>query len=115
MDKTKHIMKLQAYSFDKIRDGEKIIEVRLYDEKRREIKLGDAIEFKREPEQTESVDTEVIGLLQYKSFEDLVNDFPASNFGYTSTEDLLNAIYSFYKKEDALKFGVLGIRIKLVK
>ncbi len=108
-------MKLQSYSFDKIRDSKKVIEVRLYDEKRREIRLGDSIEFKREPEQTENVYTEVIGLLQYKSFEDLVNDFSASDFGYTSKEDLLNAIYSFYKKEDAEKFGVLGIRIKLIK
>jgi ASC-1-like (ASCH) protein len=108
-------MKLQPYSFDKIRDGEKVIEVRLYDEKRREIRLGDSIEFKREPEQTENVHTEVIGLLWYKSFEDLVNDFPVSNFGYTSKEELLSAINNFYKKEDAEKFGVLGIRIKLIK
>lgn len=114
MNQTKHIMKLQAYSFDKIRDGGKIIEVRLYDEKRREIKLGNGIEFRKESEQTETVETEVIGLLQYKSFEDLVNDFPSTYFGYTSTEELLNTIYSFYKKEDAEKFGVLGIRIKLI-
>lgn len=108
-------MKLQPYSFDKIRDGKKIIEVRLFDEKRREIKLGDTIEFKREPEQTETVDTEVIGLLQYTSFEDLVNDFPADNFGHFDKDELLGTIYSFYKKEDALKFGVLGIRIRLIK
>ena len=115
MEPKTHIMKLQAYSFDKIRDGEKIIEVRLYDEKRREIKLGDKIEFKREPEQIETVNTEVAGLLNYKSFEDLVEDFPASDFGYSDKTELLNAIYSFYKKEDAEKYSVLGVRIKLIK
>lgn len=111
----KHIMKLQADSFNKIKDGKKIIEVRLYDEKRRAIKLGDNIEFKKEPEQIESIDTEVIDILQYKSFEDLVSNFPASDFGYESKEDLLASIYSFYKKEDGEKFGVLGIKIKLIK
>jgi ASC-1-like (ASCH) protein len=115
MEPKSHVMKLQAYSFDKIRDGEKTIEVRLYDEKRREINLGDEIAFKREPEQTETVKTEVVGLLNYKSFEDLVEDFPASDFGYSDKTELLNAIYSFYKKEDVAKYSVLGIKIKLVK
>jgi len=111
----KHIMKLQADSFDKIKGGKKIIEVRLYDDKRRTIKLGDNIEFKKEPEQIESINTEVIDLLRYKSFEDLINNFPASDFGYESKENLLTAIYSFYKKEEEEKFGVLGIKIKLIK
>ena len=108
-------MKLQAYSFDKIISGEKTIEVRLCDEKRKEIKLGDRIEFKREPEQIETVNTEVVGLLNYRSFDDLVEDFPASDFGYSDKIKLLNAIYRFYKKEDAEKYGVLGIKIKLIK
>lgn len=115
MEPKSHVMKLQAYSFDKIRGGEKTIEVRLYDEKRKEIKLGDKIEFKREPEQHETVNTEVVGLLNYKSFEDLVADFPANNFGYSDKTELLSAIYGFYKKEDAEKYSVLGIRIKLLK
>jgi ASC-1-like (ASCH) protein len=110
-----HIMKLQPFSFDKIKEGKKIIEVRLYDEKRREIKIGDVIEFKREPEQVETVKADVIGLLNYKTFADLASDFPASYFGHSDTEDLLKSIYAFYTKEQEEKYTVLGIKIKLIE
>ena len=75
-----HAMKLQPFSFDRIKKGNKIIEVRLYDEKRRDIKIWDVIEFKRESEQAETVKAEVTGLLNYKTFTDLAIDFPSSYF-----------------------------------
>ena len=109
-----HIMKLHSFPFDKIKEGKKIIEVRLYDEKRREIKIGDVIEFKREPEQVESVKAEVVALLNYKTFTDLADDFSSSHFGHPNTEDLLKSIYTFYTKEEEEKYTVLGIKIKLI-
>lgn len=109
-----HTMKLQPFPFDKIKEGKKIIEVRLCDEKRRDIKIGDTIEFKREPEQVEAVKAKVVALLNYKTFADLANDFPANYFGHLDKEDLLKSIYTFYTKEQEEKYTVLGIRIKLV-
>lgn len=111
----KHTMKLQPSSFEKIKDGGKIIEVRLYDEKRQEIKIGDIIEFKKEPEQTETIKTEVIGLLNYKTFKDLANDFPASFFGHHDADNLIKSIFTFYTKEQEEKYTVLGIRIRFIK
>lgn len=107
-------MKLQPFPFDKIKEGKKIIEVRLYDEKRQEIKIADVIEFKREPEQIESVKAEVVALLNYKTFANLAHDFPASNFGHSDTEDLLKSIYTFYTKDQEKQYTVLGIKIKLI-
>lgn len=40
-----HCMKLNAEPFEKIERGEKAIELRLFDEKRRAVKTGDIIEF----------------------------------------------------------------------
>ena len=40
-----HNMKLHKRPFDMIENGEKIFELRLYDEKRRAIQAGDEIEF----------------------------------------------------------------------
>jgi ASC-1-like (ASCH) protein len=60
-----HTIKLQPHPFDKIKEGSKTIEVRLFDEKRRAMQLGDTIEFRREPEQSETVTVEIIGLLNY--------------------------------------------------
>ena len=109
-----YTMKLQPLPFDKIKEGRKTIEVRLYDEKRRDIKLGDIIEFERESEQTEIIKTKVMGLLNYKTFTDLINDFPVTYFGHPDKEDLLKSIYTFYTKEQEEKYTVLGIKIKLI-
>lgn len=110
-----HVMKLQPYPFDRIKEGGKVIEVRLYDEKRRQIKIGDIIEFKKEPEQTETVLAEVTALLNYKTFAELAGDFSASAFGHPDRDDLLKSIYTFYKKKQEAEYTVLGIKIKLIK
>ena len=44
-----HVMKLQPEYFNYILNGTKRIEIRLYDEKRQNIKLGDKIKFLKEP------------------------------------------------------------------
>ena len=108
-----HTLKLQPFSFDKIKDGSKTIEVRLFDDKRREIKLGDTIEFRREPEQIETVQAEVIGLLNYKTFSDLAEDFPTID-GDAHKNILLDRIYSFYTKEQEAEHSVVGIKIRLI-
>ena len=42
-----HQIKLNESLFERIKNGTKTIEFRLYDEKRRKIKLGDKIEFSK--------------------------------------------------------------------
>lgn len=59
-----HEMNLQPKYFDFIKDGTKRIELRLYDEKRRSIQLGDIIEFAKS--ENEKFKAEVVGLLRYK-------------------------------------------------
>ncbi len=41
----KHVMKLQPTLFEMIKNGNKVIEIRLNDEKRRLLHKGDEIEF----------------------------------------------------------------------
>lgn len=55
----------------------------------------------------------VTGLLNYKTFQDLVGDFPPQYFGGRSEEEILLSLSEFYPKEQEEKFGVLGIRIRL--
>lgn len=54
-----HDMKLKAIYFDKIKTGEKIYEIRLNDEKRKLINVGDVLIFNKEPELKEKIATEV--------------------------------------------------------
>ena len=109
-----HELKLHSGPFDAIKAGTKTIECRLYDEKRQQIQIGDALIFRRAPELEESVTVEVTGLLYRPNFSDLFADFAPEIFGGKSVVELEDLIYSFYSKADEAKFGVLGIQIKMV-
>lgn len=110
----KHEMNLQPKYFDFIKNGTKRIELRLYDEKRSQIQLGDIIEFSN-PED-EKLEAEVIGLLRYKSFEDLFKDFDISILADASMakEELLSVLSEFYSPEKQAQYGVVGIRLKVL-
>lgn len=111
-----HEMKLKDKYFNFILKGSKRIEIRLYDEKRQTIKLGDTIKFVKEPNLDESFKAKVVGLLRYKTFEDMFEDFDISVLADSSMtkEDLLTVLEKFYSKEKQEKYGVLGIRIELI-
>ena len=73
-----HKMKLQPKYYNFILNGTKRIEIRLLDEKRKQIKIGDIIKFLKQPKLTESFNAKVIGLLRYNTFEDMFEDFDIS-------------------------------------
>ena len=107
-------MNLQPKYFDFIKGGTKRIELRLYDEKRQSIQLGDIIEFAKSED--EKFKAEVIGLLRYNSFADLFEDFDISILADSSMtkQELLEVLEEFYSEEKQAEFGVIGIRIKLI-
>ena len=111
-----HEMKLQPEYYNFILNGTKRIEIRLYDEKRQNIKLGDTIKFLKEPELSESFNAKVIGLLRYNSFKDMFKDFDISILSDKSMtkEELIKVLEQFYTKEKQERYGVLGIRIELL-
>lgn len=107
-----HQLKLRDNPYLCIKDGTKIIEIRLYDQKRRLINVWDIIEFSNQDTQSNEIITKSVWwLLIYSSFNDLVADFPVEYFGNRSREELLNLLYSFYSKEDETSLWVLGIRL----
>ena len=63
-----HKMNLQPKYFNFVKNGTKRIELRLYDEKRQTIQLGDIIEFSNS--ENDSLEAEVVGLLRYQTFDD---------------------------------------------
>ena len=112
----KHEMKLQQKYYDFIKRGTKRIEIRLFDEKRQKIKIGDTIKFLKEDNPDESFEVKVIGLLRYNSFEDMFKDFDISVLSDKSMtkDELISVLEKFYTKEKQEKYGVLGIRIELL-
>lgn len=111
-----HEMKLQPEYFNFILNGTKRIEIRLNDEKRQNIKLGDKIKFLKEPDLNESFEAQVIGLLRYNSFEEMFKDYDISILSDKSMtkEELISVLEQLYTKEKQEKYGVLGIRIELI-
>lgn len=111
-----HEIKLQPEYFNFILNGTKRIEIRLNDEKRQQIKIGDTIKFLKEPELNENFNAKVTGLLRYNSFDDMFKDFEIEILSDKSMtkEQLKNVLEQFYTKEKQEQYGVLGIRIELI-
>lgn len=110
-----HEMKLQPEYYNFIKSGTKRIELRLNDEKRQLINIGDKIIFFKEPSLDESFEAIVVDLLHYSSFVELFEDFDISILSdkSMSKQELLSTLEKFYTPEKQLKYGILGIKIKL--
>lgn len=109
-----HNLRIRSKYFNCIKNGTKRIEIRLYDEKRQKIKIGDTIIFRKEPELEETVKAKVIGLLLYNSFENLINDFDVEIMADKSItkEELINVLNEIYPKEKQEQYRVVGIRFE---
>ncbi len=107
-------MKLSSEPFEKIATRAKVIESRLYDEKRQQIAIGDEIEFSTHEHPEKKVKTRVKGLLRYQSFKELFADHDPALFGGESRDSLVNQIKQFYLDEGERKYGVVGIRVEIV-
>ena len=108
-------MELQDKYFNYMLYGSKRIELRLFDEKRRKIQLGDIITITNAIND-KVFDVRVVGLLQYKTFEDLFNDYSIDILAdkEMTKEELLNELEKFYSIDKQKEYNVLGIRIELV-
>ena len=106
-----HKMKLNEEPFERIKNGTKTIEFRLYDEKRRKVKIGDKIEFSKLPDLQEKILVDVLDLYTEPSFEELFEKIYKDK---EQAQQKANAMYEIYSPENEKKYGVVGIKIKLV-
>ena len=108
----KYEMKLNNEPFKAIKNGTKTLELRLNDEKRKQLIVGDYIEFTN-IENNEKLLVEVIDLFKYNSFEELYKHFNKIEIGYSINEEANpKDMENYYSKEEQEKYGVLGIKIK---
>lgn len=107
-------MGLYGEYFHAIRERKKTVEVRLNDEKRRKIKVGDTIEFIKVPQQDEILKVQVMDLRIYDTFEAMYNDIPLKDFdceGWTMKE-MIDGTYEIYTPEQEKEWGTLAILIE---
>ena len=106
-----HKMKLNEDPFEEIKNGTKTVEFRLYDEKRKRVKIGDQIEFSKLPDLLEKIVVNVDELYREDTFENLFRKL------YKTEEEIQNKIKSIreiYSIEKEKMYGVLGIKISKI-
>lgn len=114
----KHSMKLRPQPFERMRSGEKTIELRLYDEKRQQIHVHDDIEFSCTEGNRRPFVARVMALHRFKDFGELYAALPLLKCGYTketiatASPDDMNL---YYTAEEQARYGVVGIEIKLMQ
>ncbi|MBE6936894.1 MAG: ASCH domain-containing protein [Ruminococcaceae bacterium] len=107
-------MHLHPAPFRKIARGEKTIELRLYDEKRSDLRPGDRIVFLNTEAPEEKVVTAVKALHIYEDFSALYAALPLTACGYSEEEAVLADpadMEVYYSKELQQEYGVVGIEL----
>lgn len=115
MQSAVHEMSLMDEMLDEMRIGEKTVEMRLFDEKRQNIRCGDTIVFQDTKGRT--LRTEVCGTYRYRSFARLAADFDPIMLGFDRTYSA-DGIAAFMKNiygERERENGVLAIRVSLCR
>ena len=95
----KHYMHLNKEPFEKIKNGTKTIEMRVYDEKRRKMHQGDIIEIENRTT-GEIMTVEIINMHVLSSFWDIAKP-----------EDM----EQYYPREEIEENGVVAIELKVIK
>ncbi len=109
-----HYLRLAPTPFALIKSMQKTVEVRLFDERRRDIKRGDLLEFTNN-ETKETLVTKVIKTERFPTFAALFMHIGHAKLGYLNIENANpNDMYAYYTRESEQKYGVLAIHIKLV-
>ena len=109
-----HQMKLKSEPFCKIKSGTKTIELRLNDEKRQQVQVGDFIEFSQIDDSSQRLTVRVTALHHFNSFAELYAALPKEKLGYAPNEmPDPNHMDAYYPRDKQEKYGVLGIELRL--
>jgi ASC-1-like (ASCH) protein len=110
-------MNLQPEPMKMIRNGRKTIELRLYDEKRQNISIGDTIKFTNTENINDVLQVVVRDMCFFDSFKELYRNLPLLECGYTK-DNIESAnerdMEQYYSKEQQAKYGVVGIKISVL-
>ncbi|MBR2273914.1 MAG: ASCH domain-containing protein [Alphaproteobacteria bacterium] len=107
-----HKLKVKEKYYNMLKLGIKTIELRLFDEKRRNIKIGDTIEFSNNSDVNDTFTAKVINLHRASSFAELCKNIDCHKAGFPSNEKLIDVLEEFYSKDRQSEVGVVGIEIQ---
>ena len=110
------IMKLNAEMFDKVKSGNKTYEVRLLDEKRQKIGVGDTIIFKKEPDLIDGVVVKVVEARVFPSFEQMAMTLSLASVGFENKDagQVARYYHRIYDRKEEAQYGVVAYKIELI-
>ena len=106
-----HYMKLASGPFDRMEAGVKKLEIRLHDEKRSLVQVGEPIEFSRLPDLERKIVRVVEEVMLFSSFDVCFSNIDVSLLGYdltVSRTDLARGMYTYYAVEEEKAYGVVA-------
>ncbi len=106
-----HVMGIKEKYYNMLKSGKKIIELRLLDDKRKLINIGDTIEFYNVSNENDKFQAIVTNLHKAPNFEKLCNIIEPIKAGFDNKENLLKVLEEFYSVEKQNKIGVVGIEV----
>ena len=109
-----HEMRLNNEPFNKIKEGTKTVELRLLDEKRKALRVGDKIIFTNRAN-NEKIDVLVTNLFKADSFEPIYEKYSKVAMGYNEEDEARpEDMEEYYSKEEIKKYGCIAIEIEKV-
>ncbi len=108
------ILHLKDEIFDLVKYGSKNIEIRLYDEKRKKLNVGDTLIFYKNEDESKKVIAEVEELNIFDNIEELVNNYDLRNmyFENSSKEELISIFNEIYSKDKQEEYKVVAIKFE---
>ena len=108
-------MLLAEKPLNMIAAGQKTVEVRLYDEKRRKLNVGDTIKFFCREDESRFLIAKVTFLRRFATFEELYCSelATAAGMGKMTATEAAESMYEYYSREQEAHFGVLAIGLKV--
>ena len=108
-------MSVRHEYFELIKSGQKDIELRAYDNKRKRIKIGDKF-LLFDAENTNSyIVCEVLDMHVAPNFESLFNKVDIKRSGFNNLDELMNIITKFVSREELAREQIVGMEIKRIR
>ena len=108
-------MSVRNKYFELIKSGQKDIELRAYDEKRKKVKIGDKFLLFDAENPDRYIMCEVLNMHIAPDFESLFKKIDIKRSGFKDMTELTDTITKFVSREELAREQVVGIEIKLIQ
>ncbi len=110
------IMRVEKEPFHLLKNGLKIWEIRLNDEKRKGIRAGDEIVFMKRPDLEERLPMIVLERQHFNDVQRLLDMIPLSELGYEGRTELefIQQFMTHYRPDEVINHGIVALKLRKV-